>query len=171
MAEPDALRIEELQRGFGRETRVLVTRMDGGPVSAEDPSDIAMILDTDIGGDPDDAVALMLAAGLVPELALVVTSDEVDGQRARFARYLLDLAGRPEVPVVSGRELNADAALCVDGLTPPSVGVVATDVAAAVADVCAEAPVRCGGSASVHYPMWLIWPGTGRSWSRCSTSR
>jgi pyrimidine-specific ribonucleoside hydrolase len=98
-----------------------------------------VILDTDIGGDPDDTIALMLAARLLPELALVLTSDEVGGQRARFARYLLDLAGRPEVPVVSGRELRADAVFCADGLTPPIVEAVATDVIAAVAGVCETA--------------------------------
>jgi hypothetical protein len=40
----------------------------------------------------------------VPELSLVLTSDERGGERARFARHLLNLLGRPEVPVVAGAE-------------------------------------------------------------------
>ena len=52
-----------------------------------------MIIDTDIGGDPDDTVAVVAAARSVPELALVVTSDEYSGERARFVRHLLDVAG------------------------------------------------------------------------------
>ena len=56
-----------------------------------------MIIDTDIGGDPDDTVAVVAAGLRVPELALVVTSDEYGGERARFVRYLLDLVGRQDV--------------------------------------------------------------------------
>jgi purine nucleosidase len=67
-----------------------------------------MIVDTDLGGDADDAVALAVAALQVPELALVTTVDETTdaqggpGLRARAARWLLDAAGRIEVPVVAG---------------------------------------------------------------------
>lgn len=80
-----------------------------------------LIIDTDLGGDADDAIALVAAALSVPELALVSTVDEtgasadrVDdsetaappfGQRARAARWLLDAAGRPEVPVTAGTAL------------------------------------------------------------------
>jgi pyrimidine-specific ribonucleoside hydrolase len=98
-----------------------------------------MIVDTDAGGDPDDAIALILAARCVPELALVLTTDEVGGERARFARYLLDLAGRPDVPVVTGRQLAGGADFCVEGLTPPEIGPQRGDVTAAVARVCASA--------------------------------
>lgn len=49
------------------------------------PSTAPLILDTDIGGEPDDALALAIAAGL-PSLALVITSDESGGRRARLAR-------------------------------------------------------------------------------------
>ncbi|HYN97743.1 MAG TPA: nucleoside hydrolase [Pilimelia sp.] len=35
-----------------------------------------LIIDTDIGGDPDDAVAVVAAARTVPDLALVITNDE-----------------------------------------------------------------------------------------------
>jgi pyrimidine-specific ribonucleoside hydrolase len=99
-----------------------------------------MIIDTDVGGDPDDAVAVLAAAALVPELRLVVTSDEYGGRRARFARHLLDLAGRPEVAVAAGREVSARTPYYhVDGLIPDAVADQPTDVVAAVAAVCAEA--------------------------------
>jgi hypothetical protein len=46
-----------------------------------------VILDTDIGGDPDDAFALLLGLNS-PEINidLIVTSDEHKGHRAEFAR-------------------------------------------------------------------------------------
>jgi inosine-uridine nucleoside N-ribohydrolase len=106
-----------------------------------------MIIDTDIGGDPDDAVALAIAARTIPELALVVTSDEVSGERARFARHLLDLAGRAAVPVVAGRQVGDGAQYCVAGMTPQQIGAQPTDVAAAVAAAVemADGPVRWVG--------------------------
>jgi len=62
-----------------------------------------IILDTDIGTDVDDAMALSLALAS-PELELVgVTTVHADAPlRARLARRLLELAGRSEVPVVAG---------------------------------------------------------------------
>jgi len=74
-----------------------------------------LIIDTDLGGDPDDAVAVVVAALRVPELALLITTDEVGGERARLARHLLDLAGRPEVPVVAGADLGGAAGGDADG--------------------------------------------------------
>ncbi|MGW5364491.1 nucleoside hydrolase [Actinopolymorpha pittospori] len=100
-----------------------------------------LIVDTDLGGDPDDAVALVVASGL-PELALVVTCDEYDGRRAKFARHLLDLLGRPDVPVVAGRDLGNSRYWCVDDLVPADVPDQSTDVAAAVERVCAGTPGR-----------------------------
>ncbi|WP_174553488.1 hypothetical protein [Nocardia lijiangensis] len=42
-----------------------------------------LIIDTDRGGDPVDAIALAVAvASRLPELALVATSDECGGRRA-----------------------------------------------------------------------------------------
>jgi inosine-uridine nucleoside N-ribohydrolase len=99
-----------------------------------------VILDTDIGGDPDDAVAVAVAALTVPDLALVVTADEFHGdERARFARQFLDLLGRPEVVVVAGRDLDNSRYFCVEGLAVPSGGVsVSRDVLGAVRAVCAR---------------------------------
>ena len=65
-----------------------------------------IIFDTDIGTDVDDALALALAA-LSPELDLAgVTTVHADAPlRARIARRILALAGRPDVPVVAGASL------------------------------------------------------------------
>jgi inosine-uridine nucleoside N-ribohydrolase len=115
----------------------------------EDLRHSPMIIDTDIGGDADDAVAVAVAARQVPELALLITSDEVQGQRARFARHLLDLMGRSNVRVVAGASLGESRYYCVDGLTPSAVPDQPTDVVAAVHEVCAAAagPVRWVGMA------------------------
>ncbi|MCP3803588.1 nucleoside hydrolase [Allokutzneria sp. A3M-2-11 16] len=96
-----------------------------------------MIIDTDAGGDPDDAFALIVAAA-EPALALVVTSDELSGERARFVRHLLDLLGRPEVPVVAGADLGNTRLNCIHGLTPPEVPRQPTNVLAAVTEVCSS---------------------------------
>jgi pyrimidine-specific ribonucleoside hydrolase len=106
-----------------------------------------IILDTDIGGDPDDAFALAAAALTVPELVLVVTSDEIHGRRARFARHFLDLLGRPEVPVVTGQDLGNSRYFCVQDLTPDDVPNQSADVLTAVEAVCAatDGPVRWVG--------------------------
>lgn len=104
-----------------------------------------LIIDTDLGGDPDDAVAVAVAALRVPQLALVITTDEVGGERARLARHLLDLAGRPEVPVAAGADLGGRRYFCADGLVPQSVPFQADDVSAAVRTVTSAAgggPVR-----------------------------
>lgn len=78
----------------------------------DDVTAVPLIIDTDIGSDPDDAVALAVAARGVDELALVTTGDETGpraggyGLRARAGRWLLDACGRPEVPVVAGAALD-----------------------------------------------------------------
>jgi inosine-uridine nucleoside N-ribohydrolase len=104
-----------------------------------------VIIDTDLGGDPDDAIALTCAARAVPELALVVTSDEHgDGDRARFARHLLDLNDRPDVAVVTGAALGDTRYWVADGLTPADVPAQTDDLVQAVRKVVdsARGPVR-----------------------------
>jgi inosine-uridine nucleoside N-ribohydrolase len=60
-------------------------------------------LDTDFGGDTDDACALayLLARDDV-DLVGVTTVADADGRRAAYVRYLLELAGRAGVPVAAG---------------------------------------------------------------------
>lgn len=96
-----------------------------------------MIIDTDAGGDPDDAIALV-AAAVEPTLALVVTNDELGGERARFVRHLLDLLGRADVPVVAGSDLGNTRLDTIEGLTPPEVAAQPEDVLAAVTVVCSS---------------------------------
>lgn len=64
-----------------------------------------IILDTDIGTDVDDAMALALAA-LSPELTVeAVTTVYGDvGLRARMAVKILKLLGREDIPVMAGAE-------------------------------------------------------------------
>ncbi|MFI5695001.1 hypothetical protein ACIA58_24315 [Kribbella sp. NPDC051586] len=117
----------------------------GGPPPAVGVPAIAhapMIIDTDIGGDPDDTVALVVAARGVAELALVVTSDEYGGERARFARYLLDLVGRSDVRVVAGSDLGNSRMWVIDGLCPEDVPRQETDVVAAASEVCGRTEGR-----------------------------
>lgn len=140
----------ELVGGAGLSELSAQMRQDG-----EWPEDLRyapMIIDTDIGGDADDALALVAAARRVPELALVVTSDETGptfgvGQRARLARLLLDACSRPEVAVVAGASLSDTRYFCADGLIPAAVREQDSDVVAAVAAVCASTtgPVRWVG--------------------------
>jgi inosine-uridine nucleoside N-ribohydrolase len=107
----------------------------------------ALIVDTDVGGDPDDALALAVAAIRMPELGLVVTSDERGGERARFARHLLDALGRPEVPVVAGAQVGEARAFCVEDLVPESVPRQPAGVVDAVGDLCdrVDGPLRWVG--------------------------
>src|SRR5690606_22846119 len=64
-----------------------------------------VVLDTDIGTDVDDVLCLALALAS-PEIELVaVTTVSGDARlRAQIARRLLDLAGRPDIPVFAGEE-------------------------------------------------------------------
>jgi inosine-uridine nucleoside N-ribohydrolase len=65
-------------------------------------------LDTDFGGDPDDACALALLLGADEvELTGITTNLDVGGERAGCVAHYLQLAGRTDIPVVAG----ADASL------------------------------------------------------------
>lgn len=60
-------------------------------------------LDTDFGGDPDDACALaFLLASPLAELIGVTTNLDYGGYRAACVRHYLDLAGRSDIPVEPG---------------------------------------------------------------------
>jgi purine nucleosidase len=65
---------------------------------------IPIVIDTDVGADPDDALALTLALAS-PEVdvrGVTIVSGDVSW-RARIATRLLGMAGRSEVPVFLGR--------------------------------------------------------------------
>ncbi len=70
---------------------------------------IPIVLDTDIGTDVDDALALTLAVGS-PEIdILAVTTVGVDAcLRGRIARKLLRVLGRDEIPVAAGCDRRLD---------------------------------------------------------------
>jgi len=62
-----------------------------------------LVLDTDLGSDVDDALCLALALA-APELELLAVTcvGRESRLRARIARRLLELAGRPHIPVYAG---------------------------------------------------------------------
>lgn len=96
-----------------------------------------VVVDTDIGGDPDDAIALAAAVRAVPDLALVLTNDETGGatgygRRARFARFLLDRMGRQDIRVAAGHSVGDSRYYCVGSLVPAEVPAQPTDVVGAV---------------------------------------
>lgn len=64
-------------------------------------------IDTDIGGDIDDLCALALALKWPgAELTGVTTVAEHKGRRAGYARYVLKLANRADVPVAAGADAS-----------------------------------------------------------------
>ncbi len=69
---------------------------------------IKVHLDTDLGGDIDDlcALALLLRRKDVQITGITTVCDN-QGQRAGYARYVLDLAGRREVSVAAGAEAES----------------------------------------------------------------
>ena len=82
-------------------------------------STLLVHLDTDVGGDLDDLCALALLLGRPDvEIAGVTTVIENGGKRAGYARYVLDLAGRPEVPVAAGAVADGGHFRAVYGLPP-----------------------------------------------------
>jgi inosine-uridine nucleoside N-ribohydrolase len=66
-----------------------------------------IIIDTDIGFDPDDFVALLLIlANKKVKVDLIVTNQEIGGQRAAFIRRVLRCSNKTHIPVVKGKETN-----------------------------------------------------------------
>jgi purine nucleosidase len=64
-------------------------------------------LDTDLGGDTDDACALAFLLGRPEvELAGVTTVADRAGRRAGYVRHCLGLAGRAGIPVIAGAGLS-----------------------------------------------------------------
>lgn len=66
-----------------------------------------MIIDTDIGFDPDDLFTLLLAFNSPEvEIALITTADEIDSKRARFVKMILKVCHKEDIPVVCGARLK-----------------------------------------------------------------
>ena len=64
-------------------------------------------LDTDIGGDMDDVCALaMLLKWPGIEITGVTTVSDDQGRRAGYARYVLSLVGRTDIPCAAGADIS-----------------------------------------------------------------
>jgi purine nucleosidase len=64
-------------------------------------------LDTDLGGDIDDLCALaMLLRWEGVELTGITTVAEANGRRAGYARYVLALEGKKDLPVAAGADVS-----------------------------------------------------------------
>jgi inosine-uridine nucleoside N-ribohydrolase len=64
-------------------------------------------LDTDFGGDPDDACALVMLLGWRGvELVGITTVLDAAGWRAAYVDHCLGLAGRDDIPVAAGAEAS-----------------------------------------------------------------
>jgi purine nucleosidase len=75
--------------------------------SREHPDSVRIHLDTDFGGDTDDACALAMLLGWPGvELTGITTVADRSGQRAAYVKYVLRLAGREDVPVAAGAALS-----------------------------------------------------------------
>lgn len=84
---------------------ILLLAACGLSAAAPDPAQQKIILDSDTGGDIDDAFAIALALSC-PELDLlgITTVGDEEQKRARIVCKLLQLAGRASVPVAAGPE-------------------------------------------------------------------
>ena len=77
-------------------------------------------LDTDLGGDTDDACALAMLLGWPGvELVGITTTADPGGRRASYVAHCLQLAGRDDIPVAAGTEVSLT--------TLRSAGVVTDD--------------------------------------------
>jgi purine nucleosidase len=65
-------------------------------------------MDTDFAGDTDDACALAMALGWPEaEVVGVTTTADPKGQRAGYVAHILELAGRPDIPVAAGATVSS----------------------------------------------------------------
>ena len=66
------------------------------------------IIDTDIGWDPDDILAILLICNYITkknDKLLIITSDETENNdRAKLVRYIVDNLGHNHIDVVAGHK-------------------------------------------------------------------
>lgn len=86
-------------------------------------------LDTDLGGDPDDACALAMLLGWPDvEITGITTTIDPGGWRAAYVMHCLELVGRGDTPVAAGAAMSStrrDVAEPVIGderYWPPGIG-------------------------------------------------
>lgn len=104
---------------------VFLLALTRGAAGAGGPEKVPVLLDTDIGSDVDDALALALVLES-PELDLLgVTTVSGDTEaRARLAAKMLEAAGRLDVPVAAGepgRPLPIAQTRWAEGFNSPSL--------------------------------------------------
>ena len=64
-------------------------------------------VDTDLGGDIDDLCALaMLLRWKDVEITGITTVAEANGRRAGYARHVLEMEVRPEIPIAAGADVS-----------------------------------------------------------------
>jgi purine nucleosidase len=70
-------------------------------------------VDTDFGGDPDDACAMVMLLGWPDvEIVGITTNLDAGGRRAGCARHFLKLAGREDIPVLAGAGASLTTLQC-----------------------------------------------------------
>lgn len=73
-----------------------------------------IILDTDIGGDPDDFFALLFALNSPEiEVDMLITSDDYKGYRRNFAKKILESID-VDIPIFKGNDLGNEKLCLVD---------------------------------------------------------
>jgi purine nucleosidase len=82
------------------------------------PDSVRIHLDTDLGGDTDDACALAMLLGWPDvEITGITTVADPGGQRAAYVDHLLRLAGRDDIAVVAGSEISLTTLARTDPVT------------------------------------------------------
>jgi len=79
-----------------------------GPPASGHSGRVRIHLDTDLGGDTDDACALVMLLGWPGvEITGITTVADPGGRRAAYVAHLLRLAGRDDIPLAAGAEVSS----------------------------------------------------------------
>jgi inosine-uridine nucleoside N-ribohydrolase len=86
--------------------------------AGEHAGDVRIHLDTDLGGDTDDACALAMLLGWPGvEITGITTVADPGGRRAGYMAHLLSLAGRDDIPLAAGAEVSSTTLSRADPIT------------------------------------------------------